>query len=61
MSERLEAVAGEWETLLKTNGFTFQDCAGVALSLPFLTDLKLPRVRGEFGKFPGAVDIDFAA
>ena len=61
MTERLEAVACAWETLLKTNGFTFQNCAGVALSLPFLTDPKLPRVLGEFGKFPGATEIDFAA
>lgn len=61
MAERLEAVASEWETLLKTNGFTLQNCAGIALSLPFLTDPKLPRVLGEFGKFPGATEIDFAA
>ena len=59
MPERLEAVAAEWETLLKANGFTLQDCAGVALALPFLADSKRPRVLGEFGKFPGAVDVDF--
>jgi glucokinase len=61
MSERLEAVAGEWEALLMANGFARQNCAGVALSLPFLTDPKSLRVLGEFGKFPGAVDLDFAA
>ncbi len=61
MSERLEAVACEWESLLKKNGFTLQDCTGVALSLPFLTDQKRSRVLGEFGKFPGATKIDFAA
>jgi glucokinase len=61
MAERLEAVACAWESLLKTNDCTLQNCAGVALSLPFLADPKLPRVRGEFGKFPGAGDIDFAA
>lgn len=61
MSERLEAVACEWETLLQKNGFTIQACAGVALSLPFLTDPKQPRVLGEFGKFPGATKINFAA
>jgi len=61
MLERLEAVAGAWESLLEANGFTRQHCAGVALSLPFLTDPQLPQVLGEFGKFPGAVDLDFAA
>lgn len=61
MAERLEAVACEWELLLKTNGYTLQICAGIALSLPFLTDPKSPRVLGDFGKFPGATNIDFAA
>ena len=61
MAERLEAVACEWELLLKTNRCTLQNCAGIALSLPFLTDPQLPRVLGEFGKFPGATNIDFAA
>ncbi|MCE0499068.1 MAG: ROK family protein [Methylacidiphilales bacterium] len=61
MSERLEAVAGAWETLLKEKGFTLQDCSGAALALPFLTDPKLQRVLGEFEKFPGAPEIDFAA
>lgn len=60
MAERLVAVACAWESLLNTAGLTLQNCAGVALSLPFLTDPKLPRVLGEFGKFPGAADIDFA-
>ncbi len=59
MSDRLEVVACEWEALLRRNGSALRDCTGVALSLPFLVDPTLPRVRGEFGKFPGAVDIDF--
>jgi glucokinase len=59
MPERLEAVAAEWEALLKANDLTLQDCAGVALALPFLADPKRPRVLGEFGKFPGAIDVDF--
>jgi glucokinase len=61
MSKRLEAAACEWKSLLKKNGCTLRDCAGTALSLPFLADPKQPRVLGEFGKFPGATDIDFAA
>ena len=61
MSERLEAVATEWESLLKKIGGTRRDCAGVALSLPFLKDPKQPRVLGEFGKFPGATGVDFEA
>ena len=60
MTERLEAVASEWERLLKEDGYTPADCAGVALALPFLADPKRPRVLGEFGKFPGATAIDFA-
>ena len=61
MSERLEAVAAAGEALLKKNRFALQDCAGVALALPFLADSNQPRVLGEFGKFPGATEIDFAA
>ena len=53
MSERLEAVAGEWEALLKKNGFALQNCAGVALSLPFLKDPKLLRVLGRVRKISG--------
>lgn len=59
MADRLEAVACEWESLLKKNGSDLHHCEGVALSLPFLTDLTRSHVLGEFGKFPGAVDIDF--
>ena len=60
MSDRLEAVASAAEVLLKENNFFLQDCAGVALALPFLVDPKQSRVLGEFGKFPGATEIDFA-
>jgi glucokinase len=59
MADRLEVVACEWEALLKRNGSTLRDCKGVALALPFLADPTRPRVQGEFGKFPGAADIDF--
>ena len=61
MTERLEAVACEWESLLQKSGSKIQDCAGVSLALPLLKDPKLPRVLGEFGKFPGATEIDFEA
>ncbi len=61
MLERLEAVACAWESLLKKNGSSLQDCLGTAGSLPFLADGKMPRVLGEFGKFPGAAGIDFGA
>ncbi len=59
MSERLEAVACEWESLLEKDGVARQDCMGVALSLPFLKNPRRPQVLGEFGKFPGATKIDF--
>jgi glucokinase len=61
MAERLEAVARAWEELLSQTGSTLRDCAGAALALPFVIDPKRPRVLGEFGKFPGATDIDFGA
>lgn len=59
MPERLEAVACEWKSLLNENGRSLQDCSGTTLSLPFLADSKSRRVMGEFGKFPGATNIDF--
>ena len=59
MSERLEAVACEWESLLKSNSRTLSDCIGAALALPFLVDPKSQRVLGEFGKFQGATNINF--
>ena len=59
MSERLEAVAVAWDVLLQENAFTLQDCMGTAFALPFLVDAKRSRVLGEFGKFPGAAEIDF--
>ena len=61
MPERLEAVACEWESLLQKNGSKIQDFSGVSLALPLLKDPKLTRVLGEFGKFPGATEIDFEA
>ena len=60
MTDRLEAVARGWELLLAENGCRSQDCAGVALALPFLIDPKSQRALGEFGKFPGANNLDFA-
>ncbi|HXI70976.1 MAG TPA: ROK family protein [Verrucomicrobiae bacterium] len=60
MSDRLEAVACEFESLLKANGRALQDCAGVALALPFLVEPKSRHVFGEFGKFPGATSINFS-
>ena len=59
MPERLEAVACEWEKLLKNRGATLGDCEGAALALPFLIDAGNSQVLGEFGKFPGAADIRF--
>lgn len=60
MASRLEAVACEFESLLKANGRALQDCAGVALALPFLVEPKSRHVSGEFGKFPGATSINFS-
>jgi glucokinase len=59
MSERLEAVAVEWEALLTKSGNVSMSCTGVALALPFITDQKESRVLGEFGKFSDATQIDF--
>jgi glucokinase len=59
MSSRLEAVACEWESLLKANGYALQDCIGCALALPFIADPARARVLGEFGKYPSATSIDF--
>jgi glucokinase len=59
MSSRLEAVACEWESLLKANGYALQDCIGCALALPFIADPARACVLGEFGKYPGATGIDF--
>src|ERR1700722_8129121 len=59
MSNRLEAAACEWESLLKANGCVLQDCTGCALALPFIVDPARSRVLGEFGKYPGATNIDF--
>ena len=61
MADRLEAVARAWEKLLEKIGRTTGDCKGATLALPFLIDPKQARVLGEFGKFPQASAIDFAA
>ena len=61
MSDRLEVVAAAWEKLLTESGVAIRDCQGSALALPFLVDPNRPRVLGDFGKFPGADAIDFAA
>ena len=61
MAERLEAVARAWEELLRRSWEHAARLPGAALALPFVVDPKRPRVLGEFGKFPGAADIDFAA
>lgn len=59
MADQLETVAGLWEQLLRDEGAALRDCRGAALGLPFFADPKEPRVRGEFGKFPGAAEIDY--
>ena len=60
MSEQLEAVAALWETLLQRKGQSLQHGHGIALALPFIADPKQSRVHGEFGKYPGASEIDFS-
>jgi len=59
MSNQLEVVACEWESLLKAKGHTLRDCTGGAVAVPFLVDRKNSRALGEFGKFPGATTINF--
>ncbi len=61
MCDQLEEVASLWEKLLESEGATLRGCTGAALGLPFFADRNAPRVRGEFGKFPGAADIDYGA
>ena len=61
MPERLEAVAGAWEQLLRETGRPARECRGTAFALPFLANPTRGRVRGDFGKFPGAEAVDFSA
>ena len=61
MPERLEAVAGAWEQLLRETGRSTRECQGTAFALPFVADPARYRVRGDFGKFPGAGAVDFSA
>ena len=61
MPERLEAVARAWEELVWEAGGTLRECKGTAFALPFVADPERFRVLGEFGKFPGATTVDFAA
>ena len=61
MHDRLEAVAQAWEELLRGSGNTLRDCRATALALPFVAEPARCRVRGNFGKFPGAAEIDYAA
>jgi len=61
MTERLEAVAMHWEAMLDRSGISLDTGDAVALALPFLAAPAKPRVLGDFGKFPGAAEIDFAA
>ncbi len=61
MPERLEAVAVAWEQLLGESGCATRECQGTAFALPFVADPARCRVLGNFGKFPGAEAVDFAA
>jgi glucokinase len=61
MPDRLEAVADAWEQLLRETGRSPLECRGTAFALPFVADPSRCRVLGDFGKFPGAEAIDFAA
>lgn len=61
MAERLEAVASAWRSMAERLGVRVDECAGAGLSLPFLMDPGGTRVHGEFFKFSGASEIDFAA
>ncbi len=60
MAERLEAIASAAERLLSSSALPPSDCQGIGLALPFLVDPARARVFGEFGKFPGATEIDYA-
>lgn len=60
LAERLEAVARAWEELLDGLGRTTRDCRGAALALAFVVDPARARVIGDFGKLPGAAEVDLA-
>jgi glucokinase len=60
MTDRLEAIAVRWEAMLAGAGLTLKACKAAAFALPFLADPSKTRVLGDFGKFPGAAEIDFA-
>ena len=59
MTERLEAVAESWHSMLADLGLLLTECDGVGLALPFLMDPNRRGVLGVFHKYPGAPDIDF--
>ena len=59
MLNRLEAIRDEWQSLLDSAGLHFSDARGIGLSLPFLVDSKGCKVYGDFGKFPGASDVNY--
>lgn len=60
MLARLEAISQQWHKLLESCGTHVSEVDGVGLSLPFLIDRQGYRVHGDFGKFPGASEVDFA-
>ncbi len=60
MLSRLEAISQQWQELLESCSLMISEADGVGLSLPFLIDRRECRVHGDFGKFPGADEINFA-
>jgi glucokinase len=60
MTDCLEAIAVRWEAMLASAGLKPDACGAAALALPFLADPVNARVLGDFGKFPGAAEVDFA-
>ena len=61
MSACLERIGACWEAMLSAAGSKWEDCVAAALAVPFVVAPDNKGVLGDFGKFPGAEHIDFAA
>lgn len=55
----LETIASGWETLMGRCGMIAYDFEGAGMALPFVVETCGARVKGDFGKFPGAVDVNY--
>ena len=61
MSGCLERIGARWEAMLSAAGSKWEDCVAAALAVPFVVAPDNKSVLGDFGKFPGAEQVDFSA